>query len=332
MSTISINLNSLNPKSYKKTVRHKVQDGVNVFRMLPPFGQNCDGYPYHKWNVVWGLIDPSSGRARPFASSSTYEGRCPVYDYLDLLKEKVALLTDDAKIEELNKFISNLRPKTVYTYNAANKSGEVGVLELKSTAHKKVLSIMERYIKEYNQDPTSLNFQPSDSGVWFQITKTGKGFDTSYDAAKNQSMVKDANGVPSYQDDRTALVENIIHNYDSLGYDLTTLYQKLSYDELKDILVANIVSLSKHMPELLVAGFGLGDLNSEVTLDDAAANNATVSLQINSGTSSSQAKVTTSKTAPKPQGNGVSINLHSANDIKDDTDDILAMADDIFNS
>lgn len=329
MSTISINLNSLNPKSYKKTIRHKVQDGVNVFRMLPPFGPSCDGYPYHKWNVVWGLIDPSSGRARPFASSSTYEGKCPVYDYLDLLKEKVALLTDESKIEELNKFISNLRPKTVYAYNAANKSGEVGVLELKSTAHKKVLSIMERYIKDYNQDPTSLNFQPSDSGVWFQITKTGKGFDTSYDAAKNQSMVKDANGVPSYQDDRTALSENIIHNYDSLGYDLTTLYQKLSYEELKDILVANIVSLSNHLPELLVPGFGLGDLNSDVTLDDVAAKSATVSLQVNA--TAPQTKIA-ANTTPKPQGSGVSINLHSPSDIKDDTDDILAMADDIFNS
>ena len=138
MSNIKINLDSLNPKSFKKTVRHKVQEGDNIVRFLPPFGEEANGYPYRKWNVVWGLIDPNSGRMRPYASTSTYEGKCPVYDYLDLLKQKLDTITDENKVEELNKFISNLRPKSVFAYNASDKSGQIGVLELKSTAHKKV--------------------------------------------------------------------------------------------------------------------------------------------------------------------------------------------------
>lgn len=314
MSNIKINLDSLNPKSFKKTVRHKVQDGTNIFRFLPPFGLESDGYPYRKWNVVWGLVDPTSGRARPFASSSTYEGRCPVYDYLDILKNKVTALNvpgcDEAKIEALNKFISDLRPKTVYTYNAADKSGQVGVLELKPTAHKKIISLMEKYIKDYNQDPTSLNSAVDDSGVWFNITKAGKGFETSYDAAKNQMKGKNAQGVLVYEDDRSPLAESIVHNYNSLGYDLNGLYQKLTYEELKDILVANIINAAKDMPELLVEGFGLEDSTdqSQVT---ATANKQTA--------------------AAKPQGAGAKINLGKADDI-DDTDDILAMADDLFNS
>ena len=316
MSSIKINLDSLNPKSFKKTVRHKVQDGSNIFRILPPFGAESDGYPYRKWNVVWGLVDPTSGRARPFASSSTYEGRCPVYDYLDLLKNKVSTLTDESKVEALNKFISDLRPKTVYAYNAADKSGQVGVLELKSTAHKKILSLMEKYIKDYNQDPTSLNSDVNDSGIWFNITKTGKGFDTSYDANKNQMKNKNAAGVLVYEDDRSPLAESIVHNFDSLGYDLNSLYQKLTYDELKEILVANILNLSKDMPELLVEGFGLDESAPEeqVTTTITTAQNRPLS-----------------NASAKPQGKGVNIKLGKAEEV-DETDDILAMADDLFNS
>lgn len=322
MSSIKINLDSLNPKSFKKTVRHKVQDGSNIFRFLPPFGKESDGYPYRKWNVVWGLTDPNSGRARPFASSSTYEGRCPIYDYLDLLKAKVATMTnpaDEAKVEALNKFISDLRPKTAYAYNASDKSGQIGVLELKATAHKKVISLMDKYIKDYNQDPTSLNSEPTDSGVWFNISKVGKGFDTSYDASKNQIMAKDASGVPVYKDDRSPLADSIVHNFDSLGYDLNSLYQKLTYEELKDILVANLVNAAQNMPELLVAGFGLDESgvaeDSHITVTSTTAVNKPVA-----------------SSAAKPQGTGAKINLGKAEDVRDDTDDILAMADDLFNS
>lgn len=313
MSSIKINLDSLNPKSFKKTVRHKVQDGNNIFRILPPFGSESEGYPYRKWNVVWGLSDPTSGRPRPFASSSTYEGRCPVYDYLDLLKAKVSVMTDGTKVEALNKFISDLRPKTVYAYNASDKMGQVGILELKATAHKKILSLMDKYIKDYNQDPTSLSSEPTDSGIWFNITKTGKGFDTSYDASKNQVKAKDESGVLVYKDDRSPLADSISQNFNSLGYDLNTLYQKLTYDELKDILVANILNLAKDMPELLVEGFGLGDNAASVEVHAAAA-------------------APTSSNTAKPQGKGVNIKLGKADDVGDDTDDILAMADDLFNS
>jgi len=321
MSNIKINLDSLNPKSYKKTVRHKVQEGDNIVRFLPPFGEEANGYPYRKWNVVWGLTDPNSGRMRPYASTSTYEGKCPVYDYLDLLKQKVDGITDENKVEELNKFISNLRPKSVFAYNASDKSGQVGVLELKSTAHKKVIGLMNQYINDYSQDPTSLNNDATDSGVWFNVTRTGKGFDTTYDAKKNQTMLKDAStGVPSFQDDRSPLAENIVQNFETVAYDLNNLYQKQTYDELKDILIANLINAAQTMPELLITGFGLEE-----------AQGATI-----------QGNIQETPVEVLPQGSTVNLNLGVPESASNDspaptatasnTDDILAMADDIFNS
>jgi hypothetical protein len=331
MANISINLDSLNPKSFKKTVRHKIKDGTSIFRFLPPFGTESNGYPYCKWNVVWGLIDPNTGRERPFASPSTYEGQCPVFDYLEILRgkveaEKMVLMSkgmseDDvkAKQDKVNKFISQIRPKTVYAYNASDKTGTIGVVELKSTAHKEVLKIMNQYIKDYNQDPTSLNSAVTDSGVWMKITREGAGFETKYGASKSQIMAKDpTTGIPSYQDDRSALADNISENFQDIGYNLNTLYQKHTYEELKDILVANLIKFGEDMPEVLVSGFGLEESQS--------------------GTFSAPAAV---------KGSGaVKLNLGSADDVEDeapvskpaakssasDTDELLKMADNLFNS
>lgn len=325
MANISINLDSLSPKSFKKTVRHKIKDGLNTFRFLPPFGEESNGYPYRKWNVVWGLADPNSGRVRPFASSSTYEGQCPVFDYLDILKQKIETQKVQAmaagatesdlkeRFKAVNEFISMIRPKTVYAYNASDKTGTVGVLELKATAHKDVLKVMNQYIKDYNQDPTSLNSEIQDSGVWINIVREGDGFDTKYGASKNQIMVKNEKGIPSYQDDRGPLAENISANYNHLAYDLNSIYQKLSYSELKDILVANIVSASATMPELLVEGFGLTSTDETRSSVNSVNLNTVVTNSVK-GTS-------------KP-----SINLGAAEDVDTDDEDLLRMADNLFKS
>src|SRR5579884_3976712 len=221
-SKIKLNLDSL--KSRKEWKRHKVKDGHNVYRILPPFGENSNGYPYRKWQIIWGLTDPESGRARPFASSMTSEKRCPVTDYVNKLKKRAEDLTsqlkaagaseDDIKerVKGLQELIGNLVPKTVYVYNAADKSGEVGLLELKSTAHKKMKAEMNQYIQDYNQDPTSLNSADDDSGVWFDVIRsnaTGKFRDTEYDVKKVSTKVKGANGGVSFVDDRSPLPEAV---------------------------------------------------------------------------------------------------------------------------
>jgi hypothetical protein len=142
-SNIRINLDSL--KARREWKRHKVKDGSNVFRILPPFGDQSNGYAYKKWQIIWGLKDPESGRPRPFASSMTSEKKCPVTEYVQALKKKSESLkaqmassglTEEVQKERLgalNKLISDLTPKTVYIYNAVDKAGEVGLLELNST-------------------------------------------------------------------------------------------------------------------------------------------------------------------------------------------------------
>lgn len=259
-SKIKINLDSL--KTRREWKRHKVKDGSNVYRILPPFGENSNGYPYRKWQIIWGLIDPESGRARPFASSMTSEKKCPVTEYVAALKKKAESLKsqlaaagvseEDQKerLSALNKLISDLNPKTVYIYNAADKAGEVGLLELKSTAQKKMKAEMAQYIQDYNQDPTSLNSEDTDSGLWFNITRQGLGRDTEYDVKKMQIKTKNpTTGKISFEDDRSPLPDAVVENYDNLAYDLSAVYQVKSYDELAEVLEANMASLIEICPD-----------------------------------------------------------------------------------
>jgi len=265
-------------KSRKEWKRHKVKDGHNVFRILPPFGEASNGYPYRKWQIIWGLTDPESGRARPFASSLTSEKRCPVNEFVQLLKQRAETMTGklealDTPKEEiknrmkgLQELIGNIIPKTVYVYNAADRSGEVGLLELKSTAHKDMKEKMNKYIQDYNQDPTSLGSADDDSGVWFDIIRsnaTGQFRDTKYDVEKVQTRLKEASGKVSFVDDRSPLSDAVVENYDNLAYDLSAIYQTKTYDELNEVLQANLPSIIEAYPD--------ADLSIEPNLANAYA-------------------------------------------------------------
>jgi hypothetical protein len=259
-TNIKVNLDAL--KSRREWKRHKVKDGHNIYRILPPFGESANGYPYRKWQIIWGLADPETGRMRPYASSMTSEKKCPVTEFVKELKtygetlkaklQAAGTSEDDIKerLAPLNKLVSDLNPKTVYIYNAVDKAGEIGLLELKSTAHKKLKNEMLDYIQLYNQDPTSLNSADDDSGVWFDVIRTGMGRDTEYDVKKCQARKKEGAKI-TFEDDRSPLPDSVIDNFEKSAYDLASVYQVKTYDDLADILEANMSALVAICPDIV---------------------------------------------------------------------------------
>jgi len=274
MAKITINMDSL--KSGRDWVRHKINDGSNIYRILPPFGDPSihNNYPYRRWSVSW-LQDPKSGKRKPFATPLTEGETCPVQEYNDALNKhieaRIHTLKSDgysdgdikAAIEGLRSVQWNMRLQHVYAYNACDQSGSVGLLELKSTGHKAMKKMMNQYIKDYGQDPTSLGSEETDSGVWFNISKEGKGKDTEYGVAFHQTRQK-MNGQLVKIDDRTALPENVVANYESLAYDLNSIYTRKNYDELKAILMFNIALLAEEVPEAAFAGYEVEGVETQV--------------------------------------------------------------------
>jgi hypothetical protein len=271
MAKININMNSLKEK--KEWKRHAVNQGDNIYRVLPPFGVSADGYPYRRWVLIW-LSDPQTSRLRPYSSPFSFgQKQCPVYEYVNqveqLFKEEEARLLSSGEfsrdqikehLRPITDVLWKIKPTTTYLYNACNKSGEVGLLELKKTAHDAIKKQMMQYVTDYGQDPTSLNSDFEDSGVWFKITRTGEKTKTEYSVSKNQVKTRDPNtGKISWADDQEPLPDNVVENYQDLGYDLTTVYKQVSYDELKEVLLANLEPLMHEYPILRVEGFYLPD-------------------------------------------------------------------------
>jgi hypothetical protein len=276
MGKITINQDAL--KSRREWKRHEIQKGSNVFRILPPFGdvEVHNNYPYRKWSTAW-LVDPKTGKRRPFATPLTDgEQECPIREYSDKLNkfidklksqlEAKGLSEDKVKdrLKGLREVAWQIKVQHSYVYNATDKSGEVGILELKSTAHQGVKKMMNQYIKDYGQDPTTLESDITDNaGVWFLITKEGEGKMTEYKVEFNQLKEKQPNGKISKEDDRSPLSDNIVENYDSLGYDLNAVYTRKSYDELREILLYNLALLSKETPECVLPGYDISDMGVE---------------------------------------------------------------------
>lgn len=261
-----ININTDSLKQRRDWKRHAINAGENVYRILPPFGEEANGYPYRRWVIAW-LTDPSSGRRRPYASPRSFgEEACPVSEYVSLIEKrrdelKAKLEASGASKDEVkeqlkpfSEILWQMKPKASYIYNATNKAGEVGLLELKKTAHDGMKKTMMQYITDYGQDPTSLNSDSEDAGVWFKIRKEGEGTDTEYTVEKNQAKKKTPDGLV-FVDDRSELPQNIVDNYASLAYDLNTIYKQTSYDDLKEVLLFNLSAIYTQYPVLKVAGF-----------------------------------------------------------------------------
>ena len=267
MSKITINQDSL--KTSREWKRHSVKDGSNIYRILPPHGdvEVHNNYPYKKWSIAW-LVDPRTGKRRPWASPLTDgEENCPVKEYQDALKafidKKKATLeaggasksTVKEELKGLYEIQWQIKIQHLYAYNACDKSGNVGLLEIKSTAQKALKKKMSEYINLYGQDPTSLNAEGDDSGVWFNFSKEGIGKDTTYSVDFSKERFKDDKGRLVSVEDRSALAPNVVDGYSDLAYDLSTIYYKKNYNDLREILLYNLSLIAEELPEVVLPGF-----------------------------------------------------------------------------
>lgn len=267
MSKITINQDSL--KTSREWKRHQVKDGSNIFRILPPYGdvEVHNNYPYKKWSIAW-LVDPRTGKRRPFASPLTDgEEHCPVKEYQDALKgfiekKKATLEASGISKSEVKEQLKGLyeiqwqiKVQHLYAYNACDKSGNVGLLEIKSTAQKALKKKMSEYISLYGQDPTSLNSASDDAGVWFNFSKEGVGKDTTYSVDFSMDRFKDETGRLVSAEDRSPLPPNVVEGYANLAYDLSTVYYRKNYNDLRDILLYNLSLIRDELPEAILPGF-----------------------------------------------------------------------------
>lgn len=230
---VNLNLDGMSSKQFKPINRFKVQDGTNVFRILPPFGTEHENKASREVNLHWGFVT-SDGKQRPVVCSYHYEKFCPICQSAKSTEgeaERAKLMGNDDEYKELIKKAQDLRNRKTFLYNAANKQGDMGVLELTKTSHEAVIELFTSYIKKYDKDPTSLK-----DGVWLEINREGKGFKTKYTVSLHRVTLRDADGEIVEKLDRSPLAENILNNYEKNAVDIHSLYKPVLAADLQRIL------------------------------------------------------------------------------------------------
>lgn len=183
-----------NGGNFVKRNRFKLQDGDNIFRILPAMGDLAEEGRWSVfYNVVFGFKN-SEGKHRPFQSAEVTSGKkgekrkievsCAATNLIKGLKEKLENAKKAGNKEEvakLAKIVGDYPVMGVYSLNndhylnVVTRDGKVGQLELGHKAMLELKNEIDRVRKDDNFDPLS-----PDNGRFFNIRRVGKGRDTSY--------------------------------------------------------------------------------------------------------------------------------------------------------
>lgn len=247
--SLSFNLDSVeNEGSGAVRKREKPRDGISCYRILSPFGTNHNGVPFHRYTVHWGFIG-FNGKERSVACSYPTEGYCPVCARVRETEDELKRAEgngDHAKAEELKEYISDFKPRKFWLYNALTSDGRVIMLEIGKMAHdgllKKISEAARRKIGAF--DALSL-----DTGVWFEITRTGKGLMTEYSVDYKKISVTLDDGTVADKPDRTPIAADLLAQIKQavasgetgLLHDIHTQHDPMSSAQLKDLMNGGVV-------------------------------------------------------------------------------------------
>jgi hypothetical protein len=228
-----LNLDGMSSSGNRREInRFKVTEGSHIFRILPPFGTNHNNVPSRQVQLHWGF-KKKDGNTSPVPCSYPHENYCPICEHV---KERKALAEREKAqgntelAESILKDVSQIDVRRTYLLNAANKAGEVGILELTKTSIDQLINLLKQYQNKYGKNPVSLT-----TGVWFVFSRTGKGFNTKYTVEFNKTMLE-VDGDMVEKVDNTALSPNIVENFDKVAYDIHKMYASVSSSDLKKVL------------------------------------------------------------------------------------------------
>lgn len=253
-----INLETLEPKTSRQINRHKLKEGDNFFRILPPFGANHNGMVFAEWRIHWGYSD-GNGQTRPLVCTFPTEGFCPICEESkklyqakeDLIKEfknedkevMWKLVPEDIKAQhtELRESWNTISSKKSYYYNAIDPSGNVAILQLSKTAKDQLNEKILYAHKKMGFNPVSLQ-----TGCFFNVKKVKTGpraMDVKYIVDFVKETIKAENGDVMEKIKREPISSFVIENFDKLAYDLHTLYPIRTAEELYKIMNGDTSSL-----------------------------------------------------------------------------------------
>lgn len=175
---------------FKKRVFYKLKDGKQVYRILPPLGNQAATGVWSVYHSVHFGYKNSKDQLRTFLSPLVQDRKTKMttvpdaaLDRLNQLKaayEQAKIDKDTAKIETLGKLVGNMgrfNLEKQHHMNVIDKNGVPGVLKMGHKA-KLVLDLLIKELAAKGIDPRS-----PDNGRFLEFTRSGTSFDTTVSIA-----------------------------------------------------------------------------------------------------------------------------------------------------
>lgn len=226
----------------------KIEDGDNVYRILPPLGALADRGEWSKYyRIEWGYKN-TEGRTKIFqdcrvvnresgmveVESAAHVRRMELKKQLEdataAFKEGKISQDEVMKIRNLTRRF-NLEAK--HHVNAVNLRGEIGLLKIGHNA-KKALDAQIKRLREQGVDAIGV-----ENGVYFNIYRSGVGRDTVYQVTPYTEQVEaEVNGeIRMIEQRKTHTMDAAFQaRLDSEAFELDNLYPMPTPEEVERIV------------------------------------------------------------------------------------------------
>lgn len=223
-----------------------LEDGSNLFRVLPPMWSLADKDKNHQyWALHWGFTT-TEGAKKPIVciqrqdSKKVVYQRCPICDMVEEAKANLEFMKrKNATEEQLKEFrdtwVDPYERKGKYYSYAFNGDGELGILQYGKT----IKDDLEARHKQLEEEGITLD---GTNGVYVNVKKSGSGrFNTKYSV--DVVLENDPANPGSKRYKFHTLTSEIINRLQKETTDLAKLYTALSNEDLA--LLANTQDLDQ---------------------------------------------------------------------------------------
>lgn len=242
-----------------KKVYFTLEDGDNVFRILPAMGNLAAKNIWSKfYRVEFGYYD-SKGKMKVFqcprvvnyqtkmveVESAAYQRREKLLKARDAVIEFLKANPGDAKKEsereKLNTMLKQFNSDGKYYVNAMDLNGRIGLLKLGKTAFDDLKNEMRKL------NDTGVNPLSAETGRFFVINKTGQLRDTAYKVTlfkeKKQFTMPDGSSVLADVDVAHKLTPDIISRLKEEAFKLDEIYPYVTPEQVERIVAGEAVDL-----------------------------------------------------------------------------------------
>jgi len=227
----------------------KMEDGDNVYRILPALGELADKGIWSKYyKVCWGYKN-SEGRMKLFQDcrvvnreTKMVEVESAAYQRVEQLRKAQSDIVDKFKagqatqeqVKQVRELSMRFNIEGKHYVNAVNLNGEIGLLKIGHKAKLQLDDIIKSLREKEAKNPLAI-----ENGLYINFYRTGKGRDTIYKVdLYKQKVQANVNG-------QTMLIEQevshtmdagFISRLDAEAFELNNMYPAPTSEEISEIV------------------------------------------------------------------------------------------------